>query len=199
MSPTGSKITALARSSGSEDSVVRSDSRGFGVAGVAAQRGYRFGRFRLDPTERVLFLDDRAISLPPKAADTLLLLVQNAGHVVEKRDLLKAIAALRSGAEGSMLFDFKNQKWVELETRPATFPNWSQDGSHVYFHSIGSDAALYRVRTGDRELEKIASLTGIRLTIGVIGTWCGLAPEDSPLILRDVGSQEIYALDLQLP
>ncbi len=25
------------------------------------------------------------------------------------------------------------------------------------------------------------------------------APDDSPLILRDVGSQEIYALDLQLP
>ena len=36
-------------------------------------------------------------------------------------------------------------------------------------------------------------------TRGEVGTWCGLGPDDSPLILRDVGSQEIYALDLQLP
>jgi hypothetical protein len=35
--------------------------------------------------------------------------------------------------------------------------------------------------------------------MGVIGTWCGLTPDDSPLVLRDVGTQEIYALDLQLP
>jgi hypothetical protein len=28
------------------------------------------------------------------------------------------------------------------------------------------------------------------------GTWGGLAPDDSPLVLRDVGTQEIYALDL---
>ena len=52
---------------------------------------YRFGRFRLDPTGRVLFCDDRAVTLPPKAADTLLFLVQNAGDVVEKQDLLKHV------------------------------------------------------------------------------------------------------------
>ena len=28
--------------------------------------------------------------------------------------------------------------------------------------------------------------------------WSGLTPDDSPLIVRDVGSQEIYDLDLQL-
>jgi hypothetical protein len=43
------------------------------------------------------------------------------------------------------------------------------------------------------------SLKGLRLTIGPFGTWCGLALDDSPVVLRDVGSQEIYALDLQLP
>ena len=59
--------------------------------------------------------------------------------------------------------------------------------------------ALYRVRISDHKLEKIASLKGIRLTIGAFGTWCGLGPDDSPLVLRDVGTQEIYAPDLQLP
>jgi hypothetical protein len=29
--------------------------------------------------------------------------------------------------------------------------------------------------------------------------WTGLAPDDSPLLLRDVGTEEIYGLELQVP
>jgi TolB-like protein/Flp pilus assembly protein TadD len=72
------------------------------VAEHAHQCIYRFGRFRLDPIERVLLRDDRAIPLPPKAADTLLLLVQNAGHVVAKRELLKQIWRDAFVEEGSL-------------------------------------------------------------------------------------------------
>jgi TolB-like protein/Flp pilus assembly protein TadD len=63
---------------------------------------YRFGRFRLDPHGRVLFRGDRAVRLPPKAADTLLLLVQNAGNVVEKQDLLKRVWQDAFVEEGSL-------------------------------------------------------------------------------------------------
>jgi hypothetical protein len=31
------------------------------------------------------------------------------------------------------------------------------------------------------------------------GAWCGLAPDGSALFVRDLGSDEIYALDVQLP
>ena len=109
------------------------------------------------------------------------------------------IAALSADGENLMLYDFRVQKWSELTKITTAFPNWSRDGSYVYFHSFGTDAALYRVRVSDHKLEMLAGLTGIRLTIGATGTWCGLAADDSPLVLRDVGTQEIYALDLQLP
>ena len=98
-----------------------------------------------------------------------------------------------------MLFDFKTQKWAELGRITGAFPNWSRDGKYLHFHTFGSDPTLYRVRISDHKLEKIVSLKGMRLTIGAWGAWCGLAADDSPLVLRDVGSQEIYALDLQLP
>jgi hypothetical protein len=98
-----------------------------------------------------------------------------------------------------MLFDFRNQKWAELARIGVSYPNWSRDGNYFYFLSVGGETSLYRVRISDHKLEKIVSLKGIRLPIGGAGTWCGLAADDSPLILRDVGSQEIYALDLQLP
>jgi hypothetical protein len=31
------------------------------------------------------------------------------------------------------------------------------------------------------------------------GSWSGLGPDDTPLSVRDISTQEIYALDLQLP
>jgi serine/threonine protein kinase/Tol biopolymer transport system component len=109
------------------------------------------------------------------------------------------LVAMTGDSRELRLFDFKTQKWVELAKMTAAYPNWSRDGSYVYFHSFGSDTALYRVRITDHKLERIVGLKGVRLTIGIAGAWCGLAPDDSPTILRDVGSQEIYALDLQLP
>ncbi len=109
------------------------------------------------------------------------------------------VAALRTAARGSMLFDFNTHKWTDLESIQASFPNWSRDSNYVYFFSEDSEPSIYRVRVRDRKLERVVGLKGIRLTIGEVGTWCGLAADDSPLILRDVGTQEIYALDLQLP
>ena len=67
-----------------------------------SQRFYKFGRFRLDGTGRVLFRGDQAIPLSPKAADVLLLLVQNAGSVVEKKELLSAVWQDTFVEEGSL-------------------------------------------------------------------------------------------------
>jgi len=38
-----------------------------------------------------------------------------------------------------------------------------------------------------------------RWTAGPDVHWFGLAPDDSPLVARDIGSQEIYALEMQWP
>jgi DNA-binding winged helix-turn-helix (wHTH) protein/Flp pilus assembly protein TadD len=49
---------------------------------------HAFGRFRLDSGEQLLFCADKAIRLPPKAFDLLKVLVENAGHVIEKDELM---------------------------------------------------------------------------------------------------------------
>jgi TolB-like protein/Tfp pilus assembly protein PilF len=72
------------------------------VAEHADRYVYRFGRFCLDHAERALFRDDRAVPLPPKAFDTLLLLLRNAGHLVSKQDLLKHIWRDALVEEGSL-------------------------------------------------------------------------------------------------
>jgi len=52
---------------------------------------YEFGRFSLDPAERLLFRDRELVPLTPKAFDILLALVENNGRVVEKDDLMKRV------------------------------------------------------------------------------------------------------------
>jgi Tol biopolymer transport system component len=107
------------------------------------------------------------------------------------------IAALRAGPETLMLFDFSTRKWVQLGQLVVGFPSWSHDSKYIYFDSRGEDHAFYRVRVSDHKLERLVSLKGLRLT-GNFG-WTGLTPDDSPLVLRDFGTQEIYALDWDAP
>ena len=44
----------------------------------------------------------------------------------------------------------------------------------------------------------MADLKNVRMA-GYYGFWFGLAADDSPLLLRDTGTQEIYALDWEAP
>jgi Tol biopolymer transport system component/predicted Ser/Thr protein kinase len=109
------------------------------------------------------------------------------------------IAALRVGSETLQILDVRTKRWTELAKIGVGFPMWSWDSKYIYFDSIESVPNLYRVRIADHSLEKVASLGGIRLAPTLGGNLTGLAPDDSPLVVRNAGNQEIYALDLELP
>ena len=52
---------------------------------------YEFGSYRLDAVERVLLRDGQPVTLPPKDLETLFVLVEKAGHIVEKEELLEKV------------------------------------------------------------------------------------------------------------
>ena len=52
---------------------------------------YQFGPFRLDGVRRLLLRADQSVPLTPKVLHTLLVLVENAGRVVSKDELMKAV------------------------------------------------------------------------------------------------------------
>jgi hypothetical protein len=57
---------------------------------------------------------------------------------------------------------------------------------------------LYRVNIADRKKEQVVSLKEIRRPLLFFGgLWSGLALDGSPVIMRDVGTREIYALEMQ--
>lgn len=54
---------------------------------------------------------------------------------------------------------------------------------------------MQRVHVSDRRTEEVASLKGVRQTGRLAGLDFGLTPDGAPLILRDIGTQEVYSLD----
>jgi eukaryotic-like serine/threonine-protein kinase len=57
----------------------------------ATKHFYEFGPFRIDITDRVLFRETAPVPLTPKAFDTLVVLVEAAGRILEKDDLMKRV------------------------------------------------------------------------------------------------------------
>jgi Tol biopolymer transport system component len=98
-----------------------------------------------------------------------------------------------------MLFDFNTRKWEELVKGNLGFEEWSAGGRYVYYKELGTHAAFTRVSMDKHQAEAVADLKNIRNTGWGGGAWVGLTPEDAPLLLRDTGTQEIYALDWHAP
>jgi len=116
----------------------------------------------------------------------------------------KYIAAIATEGPGKlMLFDVATQKWTEAVGSQIGYPTWSQDGKYIYFQDSQNQdqrERIVRLRLSDRKIEKIVDVKDIgRLTTGTFVDWFGLAPDDSPLLARDISTQEIYALDMQWP
>ncbi len=109
------------------------------------------------------------------------------------------ITAMTARSLKILLYDVKTQKWEVLTSGDQVlgYPNWSRDSQYVYYRDNGSD--FFRVRINDHKVEPVVSDSHFRLAGGMFGTWSGLAPDDSPITLRDSSTEEIYALDVQWP
>jgi Tol biopolymer transport system component len=109
------------------------------------------------------------------------------------------IAGLHGGPTGGIkIFDFETQRWtVVQQTREAGYPTWSSNSQFIYcLRAWDDDPAVYRVRVSDGAEERVVDLKGFRHT-GAFTHWMGLDPTDTPMLLRDVGTDDIYALTLE--
>lgn len=104
------------------------------------------------------------------------------------------LCAMTTDFRNLRLFDFTTMTWTQLaEAKVAGEPTWSKDSRYVYFADSKS-ALLLRVRVSDRKIERLASVSDLPLS----SNWTGLAPDGSPLVLRNVTNQDIYSLDWRL-
>ena len=107
------------------------------------------------------------------------------------------IAGIHTGPTGGLkVFDVETQRWLVLQLKGETgWPTWSSNSKFIYFLRAQDDPGVFRVRVSDRAEERVVDLKGFRYT-GAFTLWMGLDPEDTPLLIRDVGTADIYALAL---
>jgi len=106
--------------------------------------------------------------------------------------------SLKPGNEAFFTFDFKTQKWSLLVK--GMFQHWmtSVDGEYLYLMTAGNDPKIERVRLSNGTLDTIASLRSFRPAVNEdSNNWLGVAADGSPVLTRDIGTQEIYDLNIK--
>jgi Tol biopolymer transport system component len=112
------------------------------------------------------------------------------------------MVAISNDSHKIVLFNFNTRKWSDWISGPGarSYPNWSRDGKYLYFDTFITDKpAYYRIKLGETQAELLVDLKDLQRFSGTLGTWSGITPNGSPLFVRDVSTDEIYALDLELP
>jgi Tol biopolymer transport system component len=110
------------------------------------------------------------------------------------------LAATTLSGDKLLLFNFAAQKWSELAKASIGSLKWSANSKFVYFdNGFSAEQRVYRVRIADSKVEQVASLRDFRRVITPWSSWFGLTPDGALLLMRDTGSQEVYALEMQWP
>jgi Tol biopolymer transport system component len=147
--------------------------------------GYQFDKGTYDV--RILDLDSHGVTILPGSTD-----IWGPRWSPDGRYLV-------AGSEDEMrlmLFDTRTQKWSELPQKGVVdSPEWSRDGRFIYFRRPRGDMGVFRIPLKGGKAERIIDLTDWH-DAGANGKYMGLDPTDAPLLLRDIGSDEIYSLTL---
>ncbi len=98
-----------------------------------------------------------------------------------------------------LLFDFGTGKWTELvKAQPAGW-EFSPDGQYLQYLDKTGSGCVWKIRLSDGKKEKVVDVKNFIDT----GYWgfghLSVAPDGSPLLLRDTGTQDIYSLDWEEP
>jgi Tol biopolymer transport system component/predicted Ser/Thr protein kinase len=113
------------------------------------------------------------------------------------------LAAMSADSKKLFLYDVKTEKWTTWIDEPGSigYPNWSRDGSFIYYDATYTDKPTFRrVKVGQTRSESLLDLKGIsRYGDPIIGAWSGVTPDGVLLIVRDLSTQEVYALDFETP
>lgn len=105
----------------------------------------------------------------------------------------RSMAALTMVGQRLMLYDIKSKTWRRTEAKDVNNLTWSKDSQYIYFDTTGI-RSLRRIRVANR---KVDFITDVSSYPNLAWWWSGLAPDNSPLILRNLDSLNIYALTLE--
>jgi WD40 repeat protein len=107
------------------------------------------------------------------------------------------IAALSDDTLRLFLYSFETGRWKELLSPEKGvypgWPSWSRDSRYLYVAS----GSIYKLGVPGGHAEVVADTDGMELTCPQFhSAWFGLTPDNRVIVMRDRGTDELYALDL---
>src|SRR5216683_2785638 len=107
------------------------------------------------------------------------------------------IAAISLDQRRLMLFDIATRTWRLLAETSVADPVWSADSKAVYIHAFMSPAQpIYRVDAPSGQLQQIADLASFRSGEAADYFFCGITPDNIPLVRARSSTGNLYSLDL---
>jgi Tol biopolymer transport system component len=140
------------------------------------------GIFKLD-------LRTKQISLLPGAGNLMQSICSRQGDVLAWQETPKpTYRILRHG----------RTEWEDVDSHSLAYPNWTRDGEAI----IGLKLEGQRVERFDLKTPQwttVVNLAETPLVMSDYGSWMGLSADDSPVIMRERGTRDLYALDWETP
>jgi DNA-binding winged helix-turn-helix (wHTH) protein/Tol biopolymer transport system component len=107
------------------------------------------------------------------------------------------LVALSDDFQKLFLYTFETGHWSELQSPgPGSGgPVWSHGGPYLY---VMKGSGVYRLHVPDGGVELVVDASPIEMTNPTFPSipWFGLTADDRVVVLRDRGSDELYALDV---
>jgi DNA-binding winged helix-turn-helix (wHTH) protein/Tol biopolymer transport system component len=110
------------------------------------------------------------------------------------------VVAIEDTTSRLKLYDMTSHQSQTLAEQ-ADYPHWSTDGQYVYFSTPyfgGTNGGVYRWKVSTHTTQLVTKNPEFLLA-GVYGVGFSLTPDGQILMLRDLSTRDLYALDLELP
>jgi Tol biopolymer transport system component len=112
------------------------------------------------------------------------------------------LLASHASYDDLLLYEFATQKWTVIAKGLGMigYMEWTDGGKNILFDTLlVPEPAFYRLHVSNLHLETLVKIADLARYYGPFGPWTGVAPDGSPLLVRDISNDEIYSLELQLP
>jgi Tol biopolymer transport system component/DNA-binding winged helix-turn-helix (wHTH) protein len=107
------------------------------------------------------------------------------------------IAAISLDQRNLMLFDVAKGTWRLLAQSSVADPVWSSDSTAIYIHAFMADTQpIYRVDIPSGHFQQVADLASFRAGEAADYFFCGITPENVPLVRARSSTGNLYSLDL---
>jgi hypothetical protein len=96
-----------------------------------------------------------------------------------------------------MLFDRETKVWKAIAETSVADPVWSGDSRAIFFHaSMAEMQPIYRVSIPEGRLEQIANLANFAEGDTADYFFCGITPDNVPIVRSRTATGNLYSVDL---